>query len=249
MTAIDFSRISRPAMPRGRILNVVRLQFVNRQTFIWIPLLVLGGAWVITMLIYWMISSAIGRPDEGIVVGGGQQAPLWYFMVVGVYAMTLTFPFSQAMSLTRREFFLGSLIAAAVSAVGMACVYVLLGLFEQATNGYGINGYFGYMSWLWEAGALSAGLTYFTAIMLAFIIGFWFATVYKRFGPMGLTITILAVALALLGFAALATWQQAWPDIWVWILDTGALGLTLWGILLSALLAVGSYFTLRKMPA
>ena len=45
--------------------------------------------------------------------GGGAQAPLWYFDVVGIQALTLTFPFSQAMSVTRREFFLGTLLTAA----------------------------------------------------------------------------------------------------------------------------------------
>ena len=45
------------------------------------------------------------------------------------------------------------------------------------------------------------------------------------------------------------TWQQAWPEVWRWILDTGSLGLTMWAVLVSALLAAGSYLTLRRMPA
>ena len=94
------------------------------------PALVLGGAWVITMLIYWIIHSAGG---VDVKIGGGSQAPLWYFLVIGVQAMTLTFPFSQAMSLTRREFYVGSLAAAAVSGLGMSLIFVLLGLVEQAT--------------------------------------------------------------------------------------------------------------------
>jgi hypothetical protein len=73
---------------------------------------------------------------------GGSQAPLWYFAVVGAQAVNLTFYFSQAMSLTRRRV-LPRLpdLAAAISAVGMSAVFVVLGLIEQATDGYGMNGY------------------------------------------------------------------------------------------------------------
>ncbi|GAA1746299.1 hypothetical protein [Kocuria aegyptia] len=246
MTALDAGSVTHPAAVRHRTLNVVRLQFVNTQTFVWVPALVLGGAWVITLLIYWIVQSAGGTD---VKIGGGSQAPLWYFLVVGVQAMTLTFPFSQAMSLTRREFYLGSLAAAAVSGLGMSLVFVLLGLIEQATNGYGMNGYFAYLDWVWEAGPLAAGLTYFVATMLFFIIGFWFATIFKRFGTATLVIVMLGIALVLVGLIAFVTRQQAWPQIGSWLAGTGSLGLTMWAVLVSALLAIGSYLTLRRMPA
>ncbi len=246
MTALDTRSVPSPTAPRHRTLNVVRLQFINTQTFVWIPVLVLGGAWVVTMLIYWIIQ---GAGADGVTIGGGSQAPLWYFLVVGTQAMTMTFPFSQAMSLTRREFYLGSVVAAAVSGLGMAVVFVLLGLLEQATGGYGINGYFAYIDWVWEAGPLAAGLTYFVLTMLFFIIGFWFATLYKRFGTARLVLVMIGLGLLLVGLVALVTWRSAWPAVGVWILDSGSLGLTLWAILLCVLLAAGSYLTLRRMPA
>ena len=246
MTALESGSRTRPAAQHNRTRNVVRLQFVNTQTFLWVPALVLAGAWVITMLIYLILQNAgVG----GVKMGGGSQAPLWYFLVVGIQALTMTFPFSQAMSLTRREFYLGSLAAAVVSGLGMSLVFVLLGLVEQATDGYGINGYFAYLDWGWEGGPLAAGLTYFVATMLFFIIGFWSATIYKRFGTAVLTIVLIGIGLLLVGLVALVTWQQAWPAVWQGIVDAGSLGLTLWAIVAGTLLAVGSYLTLRRMPA
>ena len=245
MSTLEIDSV-RPTASRHRTVNVVRLQFVNTQTFVWVPLLVLGGAWVITMLAYWVIQAGGGAD---VMVGGGSQAPLWYFLVVGVQAMTMTFPFSQAMSLTRREFYLGSLAAAAVSSFGMSCAFVLLGLVEQATEGFGMNGYFAYVEWVWEAGALAAGLTYFVLAMVFFIVGFWCATILKRFGTAMLVMVLLGIGLVLVGLVALVTWQRAWPDVWMRVLDAGSLGLTMWAALVCALLSLGSYLTLRRMPA
>ncbi|MGO2861868.1 MAG: hypothetical protein ACTIC1_11975 [Brevibacterium sp.] len=237
-----------PALPRprSRTLGVVRLQFTNTQTFVWVPVLVLGGVWLITLIVYWIISAS---GVEGPMYSGGSQAPLWYFAVVGAQAMNLTFYFSQAMSLTRREFCLGSLVAAAISAVGISLVFVLLGLIEQATDGYGINGYFAYLPWLWEAGPLAAGLTYFVLTMLWFVLGFWFAIAYKRFGPLILTISLLVIALLILGGAALISANQAWPEVWLWLVSAEATGLALWAAALCVIFAAGSYLTLRRLTS
>lgn len=244
-TAVGADAPASDAPLRGRTLNVIRLQFINRQTFIWIPLLVFGGTLVIT-LVFVLIAHTAG--STGPIIVGASQGPLWYFAVVGAQAMNLTFPFSQAMSLTRREFYLGSLAAASVSALGVAVLFVLVGLVERATDGFGMNGYYAYLGWLWERGPLAAGLTFFAATMLFFTIGFCGATVYRRYGTAMLIAVILMIALALVGLAGLVTVNSAWPEVWRWILDTGALGLALWGIVPVALLAVASYLVLRRMP-
>ena len=100
MTAVaEPSIYSAPTAPRGRITNVVRLQFLNLWTFVWTPLCVLGGSWLISFLVNAIINSADVSGDK---VSYGAQAPLWYFLVIGVMAMAYTFPFSQAMTVTRR---------------------------------------------------------------------------------------------------------------------------------------------------
>ena len=37
---------------------------------------------------------------DAVKAGGAASAPLWYFMALGIGALTFTFPFSQAMSVT-----------------------------------------------------------------------------------------------------------------------------------------------------
>lgn len=245
MTAlIDRPPEARTSRPKSRILGVVRLQFTNRQTFIWMPLLILTGAWLITLIIHWIIASA---GVDGPMYSGSSQAPLWYFAIVGAQAVNLTFYFSQAMSLTRREFCLGSFLAAAISAVGMSAVFVVMGFIEQATDGYGMNGYVSYLPWVWEHGPLGAGFVYFVLTILCYILGFWFAIVYKRFGTLILTSSLIAIALALLAGAAWVNVNQAWPEVWAALVDAQAVGLALWALGLSAVFALGSYLTVRRL--
>ena len=180
-----------------RTLNVIRLQLINRQTFIWVPLIILGSAVVISVLIYAMI------PIDTPKYGGGGQAPLWYFFAIGMGAMTYTFPFSQAMSVTRRDFFLGTLATAVLGSALLGLVFLLGGAIELATNGYGVNGYVFHLPWLWEAGPLGAFVVFLTLALFLFMIGFTGATIYKSWGPLVLTIVGVGLALVLLGLVVL----------------------------------------------
>src|SRR3546814_13125197 len=98
----------------NRTLRVIRMQLVNRQTYIWVPLLVLGGSWVLSMAVHFTLNSA-GVASE--TFSGGAQAPLWYFLFVGVQALPLPFPFSHAMRVTRRAFYLGHLLTTILTSV------------------------------------------------------------------------------------------------------------------------------------
>ena len=227
----------------NRSLNVIRMQLVNRQTYIWVPLMVLGGSLLITLAIYALIHNA---GVTGAMYGGGAQAPLWYFGVVGVQALTLTFPFSQAMSVTRWEFYLGTLATAVLSAVILAVIFVVGGYIELATGGWGMNGYFFQLPFVWEAGPWAAGLTYFTIAMLFFVVCFWGATIYKRWGTLTVTVVLTGVAALLVVIAFLLSITESWPTVWEGAMRMGSLGLTLLGIALVAILAASSYLTLRR---
>jgi hypothetical protein len=227
----------------SRTLNVVRMQLVNRQTYVWVPLIVLGGSLVITLAVYGMISSAGVDAD---MYGGGAQAPLWYFAVVGVQSLTLTFPFSQAMSVSRREFYVGTLLTAALTSAILAIVFVVGGFLEDVTNGWGMNGYFFSLPWMWESGPVGAGFAFFVIAMLFFVCGFWGATIFVRFGTAWLTAVLVALGLLLVGIAWLIGRLEAWGRVAEWIVAQGAVGLALWGVGLIAVLALSSYATLRR---
>ena len=227
----------------SRTLNVVRMQLINKQTFVWVPLIVLGASLAMSIAIYAILHSA-GVP--GPMYGGGSQAPLWVLLFVGISSLTLTFPFSQAMSVTRREFFFGTMLAAAMCAVILAAVFAIGTLIEQATNGWGINGYFFALDWVVAAGPLGAAFFYFVMAMLIFMLGFWSATVYKRFGATMLTAIWVGVgALLLIGLWLIAR-SNTWVEVFTWLAELGSVGIAAWGLVLTVVLGGVAYLTLRR---
>jgi len=227
----------------NRTLNVVRMQLINRQTFVWIPLIVLTASFAMSLAIYGILRSA-GVP--GPIYGGGSQAPLWVLLAVGISSLSLTFPFSQAMSVTRREFFLGTLLAAAGSAFLLAVVFMLGALVEQWTNGWGIESYFFALDWVVTSGPLVAGFFYFVVALGLFLMGFWTAIVYKRFGPLWLTVLLVGLGALLVGAVWIITSADAWVQVITALAEAGPVGLSLWIAAVTALLGVLSYLTLRR---
>jgi hypothetical protein len=224
----------------SRTLNVIRLQLINKQTFIWVPLIVLAGAVLVSIAIYAMI------PLDTPKYGGGGQAPLWIFFGTGITAMTLTFPFSQALSITRREFFIGTLLSAVMTSTFMSVIFLIGGGIELLTNGYGVNGYVFHLPWIWEAGPLGALVVFFTLPLFLFVLGFTGATIYKSWGPVALTVVSLALVLVLLVVLFVITRLELWGEIWAGILGLGALGLALWGLVAVVALAAVSFLAFRR---
>jgi len=224
----------------NRILTVARMQFVNKYTFVWMPLIVLTGAFVLSVIVFAMI------PYGGAKYGGGSQAPIWYFFGLGIMSLSYTFPFSQALSITRREFFLGTMLAALVTAVMLGLAFGVGGTIERATGGWGLNGYFFSLDWLWTAGPISAGVFFAVVAMLLFVAGFWGATIYRRFAAIGLTIALVLLGLVLVATIWVIGRLEAWGAVGDWVSGLGVLGLT--GVLAIAAVALGaaSFLTLRR---
>lgn len=224
----------------NRTLNVVRMQLVNRMTYLWIPLIILFGSFALSLVVFALI------PSTGIKISGGASAPFWYFAVVGAQALTLTFPFSQALSITRREYYLGTLLTAALTSAGLTAIFVVGAAIESATGGWGRNGYFFTLQWIWAAGPAMAALFYFSSAMLFFVVGFTGATIYKRFGMLWLTVTIIAAVALLVGVFWIVGRLDAWVAFFSWFVDIGAGGITLLLAGLVVVLAAAAFPVLRR---
>lgn len=224
----------------SRTMAVARMQLINKWTYIGWPLTILAASFLMSLAIFALIPVTEGKN------GGGSQAPLWYFLVLGIQSMTLVFPFSQGLSISRKAFYLGTLGLFSLIAVGMTVLYMLGGVIEKATNGWGVYGYFFNIPWVTDGPWYSTAAFFFVLMMFMFIIGFWFATVFKRWGTTGTLISTLGTGLLLIGVAALSTLLQWWGAIGAWFAQQSPLSISGWAALLCVVLAAGSYTTLRK---
>lgn len=225
----------------NRPLAVARMQLLNKWIYLGIPAIILVSSTLIALAVLALI------PDSGgprLAFSG--QAVMWYFLGIGVQALTLTFPFSQAMSVSRRSFYLGTLGLFAVMALGLGVLYWLLGLVEEATNGWGMNGHIFALPWIAASAWHTQILLYFALSTLLFMFGFWFATVYKRWRTTGLVAALVGLALILLGAVASATWTDSWAAVGAWFAQLTPPALAGWLLLGGVLLAAGSYGTLRR---
>ncbi len=87
---------------------------------------------------------------------------------------------------------------------------------------------------------------YFVLMMFLFLLGFWSATVYKRWQATGTLIMCIAITVLLLAAAALLTWQDRWPASGTWVASLTPATTGLLALVLSALLGVGALLTLRR---
>lgn len=227
----------------SRVMNVARMQLINKWTFLGIPMVILVGSTALTIAIWAMI------PKGGILVSGSSQAVVWYFLALGIQSLTLTFPFSQAMSVSRKTFYLGTLGLFATIALAYAVLYYVLGLIETATGGWGMGGQLFALGWISENNAGVQILFYFVIMVLLFMIGFWCATIYLRWKATGMLVLGIGVALLTLAWVGLMSMNHWWIPFWTWVGSATVLGLALSLGALCVLLAGGSYLTLRRATA
>lgn len=206
--------------PRATLSPVMvsaRVQATNRMTLIGIPLIILAGATVMTIAI-WAAVRSFGA--EANLFSGSTQAPFWYMLVVGAQTVTLSFPFTQALSIARRDFHRGALLNFALFSLGMGALLWLLGLIEKLSNGWGVGGtMFAFPIQLDGGPVLPAGgnpwylLIYTLWAFVMLNVGFAFGTIFKRGGPLALVSTIVGLVALLIGGVWLCAVLDWFPRI------------------------------------
>ncbi|MFC8303174.1 hypothetical protein ACFUCV_05750 [Specibacter sp. NPDC057265] len=225
----------------NRAVGVAKMQLINKWTFLGIPAVIVLVSFAFSLGIWALIPNTVGMKYSG-----AGQAVMWYFFGLGIQSLTMTFPFSQGLSVSRRNFFFGTVGLFTVLAALVAGLYVLLGVVEKSTNGWGLQGRMFALEWVADQPWFIQLFFYFVLMMFLFLLGFWSATVYKRWQTTGTLVMCIALAVLLLGAAALTTWQQRWSEFGLWVstLTPGTTGLL--ALALAVLLGVGGFLTLRR---
>jgi hypothetical protein len=217
----------------NRVLAAARMQLVHPALTFGIPWAIVASSFAINLAIWGMGDVADKTPGDGST--GGLASLYITVLIVFIQAVTQMFPFALGLSLSRRDFYLGTAAAAGVQAVGYGLALTLLTAIEKATDGWGMRLHF------WAPGALDVGnpalqFIVFTVPMVACaFMGMAIGVVFKRWGAPGLYVLTLATLLGGGLLAVWATWQRAWGDVFSWFGDRSVPSLT---IALPAVLAL-----------
>lgn len=234
-----------------RILRIARLHFANPWTTIILPWLIVGAILVLNFAI-WLIVLVNAAPEDRADVREGLQwsgSSMWifvYMMVVAIQAMNLTFPLALGYGATRRDFYLGTVLAFVSLSAMYALGLTLLSVIEVATGGWGVGGvmftsiYFGgELAWY-----LRLAL-YFFAMLFFFFTGSAFGAVYVRWRVNGVIGLVAIIAVLLVGAVALFTFTASWGSVGEFFSRAQALGTVSALLVPAAISAVAGYFVLR----
>ncbi len=244
---------AQPARRPSRVLGVVRLHLVDGWNYVFVPWLVTGAALLISIVIAIIIArasggSAVGADGftEGVQFSGAGQAMFWYLGVIAIQTINLALPFALGLSVTRREFLLGTgAVFLGISLINSA-LYTVLGGLEELTGGWWVGTRMFTSLMLHEVDPLGRFVFFVCLHLVVFTFGAAMASVFFRWKAMGTTITIIALAFLLVGLAALVTFTDGWAGIGDWFAASGAVGIALWTLPLTALCSLATWALLSR---
>ncbi|TFV66638.1 hypothetical protein E4P40_25175 [Blastococcus sp. CT_GayMR20] len=227
-----------------RVLQAARLHFVHPLIGLAMPWLIVGLSFVINLAV-WHLTPA-GAEDGGFT--GGILA-LYITMMIGyVQTVTQLLPLAMGMSLSRRSFYLGTVLVAVVEALIYGTGVSALTSIEDATSGWGVDMGF------WAPGLMDVDnpalqvLVSGTPVLLSAFLGIGLGVVSKRWGPSGVWGLTIAATVVVGGLAILVTWLDAWRAIGNWFADqsvtTLAVGLP---AALAVAVAAASFAGIRRV--
>ena len=234
----------------ARVPAVFRLQFAVRYSFIWLPMAIFLLAWAFGYGVLILVDSQI--PDripaqEPLHATGAAQTTIWYLAFMAAYTASHTFPFSVALSYSRRIYMIGTYLTFLVVSLGFGAFSAIAYGIERVTDGFGQHMYvFGSPSFEQLGGALGIGS--FAAVLALFFMcfGFFWAILYRRVTIPILWTVIIGVVLVLLGVLALITMNNWWANVGLWLNDQTAFTMAGWGLVATVLLGLLNYSLIRK---
>lgn len=232
----------------NRIVKVSRLHLNKWDTFVLVPVIILGIVMVVSIIIALAIQRSMGlEPSSPEYIEGARwnQSIMWalpgFLVYYGVQAVATTYPFGLALGATRRDFILGTFLANALqSAYVAALMLVLLGL-EIVTGHWFFGVYVLDVNLVGAGNPFVLGAAAFVGTLFCLTVGGVFGAVWVRFGPKGPAVMGLAIGLVL----ALTLLIIAPRLGEIFAAMTGGI-LALGAAVATAIALVGTWFAMRR---
>ncbi|MQA15487.1 MAG: ABC transporter permease [Pseudonocardiaceae bacterium] len=224
------------------LVKVVRYHLVSRAQYVLLPVGVTAFAFLVNLVIF----AIVPTPQAGSFSGG--LVTLYIFLFVsGVLSVTMSLPFGFTLGLSRRSYYLGTILLVLVLGAVYSLGITVLQAVEGAVGGWGLSLHFFRIPWFLDGAWYLTWLTSFVLLVLVFVYGMWFGLVYRRWDVTGLVVFIATQVVVLLAAALITTWVEAWPAIGDFFTTLTALGLTAVLAAIAAALALGGFTTMRRV--
>jgi len=184
--------------------------------------------------------------SEGLQWSGAATFIFVWQLILAVQAMSATFPYALGFGVTRRDYYLGTVVTWVILAVGWALLFGTLAWIEEATVGWGLGGrmfsavYFGTDGPLMRY--VYAGLLFLLFLALGTISG----AIWVRFKAFGVTLLWAGTAFLLVGFFALAIITNSMDRVASFFVTIGVGGTYALTLVLSLFVGIAGFFVLRK---
>ncbi|WNM25263.1 ABC transporter permease [Demequina capsici] len=242
-----------PALPLARRLSaVLRIHLANPWQTLITPWIIMALIFGVNAGIWGLVAYSAGGADKvepGAFQNNGGVTWLYVFMlVVAVQAMHFTFRFALGFSITRRDYYAGTLLYFLLLAVVYTAGLTVLAALERATGGWWLNGGFFAPMMLVDAPIAVVAYYSFAGLLLAFTVGATAAAVWVRWAAAGLYWMFGILAVALVGGLWGVTVAHAWTSVWGYLTDTPLAVLVTWTLPVTALAAMAGHLLLRRAP-
>ncbi|WP_438349057.1 hypothetical protein ACP8HI_26525 [Paenibacillus sp. FA6] len=219
-------------------MSVLKMHSRDKNMWFYVPLLVLLFSFTINLLVSLL-------PNIGTTIyTGGIISIFIYMFVMGTITLPQTFPFALGLSITRRDFFLGTTAMSTIVSATMAFLLCISSQLERVTDHWGGSLHFFDMPYLNDGTIFEQFCIYFIMIMNMYFIGLLISSMHRRFGGMGLLIlAVLMLLLFSLSGYILYIW---WDTITSWLTHHSAFNIALWMIPITFCYAILSYWLLRR---
>lgn len=225
------------------LAKVARLHLVDRFSYTWLVWGVLAFTFVINLAIFAVVP--LSQPPGNFT--GGLVTIYIFTIVIGVQAATRFLPFALTLGVSRRTYYLGTVLLVVTLCALYAAILTALWALEGATNGWGLQMHFFRVPWILDGPWYQVLATNGVLLGLVFLFGLWSGLIHRRFGLIG-TVAFAALWVVVgVGLVLLVTWRQWWPAVGSYLSELNVLAASGMLALVAAALAGGGYLTIRRI--
>ncbi|MCR2821645.1 hypothetical protein [Lederbergia panacisoli] len=222
------------------IRKVLKMYVRDKWGWFLIPNIMLFSIFIINLIVSLFITT-----KEQFYTGGVSYIFV-YMLVMGILVVAQTFSYAVSMSVRRTDYFIGTVVMAAIMNFSYGVLLIICSTIEKWTNGWGGKFHFFHFPYLNDGTLLEQLAIYFILFINLFFLGLMISSFARRFGKKGMVYAAITSLLIASIAALLVTYYEYWMDIVHWFIEHTAVQLAYWLIIPTLFYVIFSYLFLRR---